>query len=59
MKYDTYEIDLQLKILNLNMKVEFIQNTLKFSIINIGRKNNNHNDDVIEDIIFLLSLGIK
>ena len=49
--YDTDEIDSIEKKIYLHMKVEFIKDVLKFSIINIGRKNNNHDDDVIEDII--------
>ena len=33
------------------MMIEFNKDTLKFSIINLGRKNNSYEEDVIEDII--------
>ena len=36
----------------LHVGIEFNKHTLKFYILNLGKKNNNHTDDIIEDIIF-------
>ena len=33
------------------MKLEFNNDLLKFTIVNLGRKNNNFDEDIIEDII--------
>jgi alpha-glucosidase (family GH31 glycosyl hydrolase) len=49
--YDTDEIDSIEKKIYLHMKIEFDKDLLKFSIMNLGRKNNNFDEDIIEDII--------
>ena len=49
--YDTDEIDSIEKKIYLHMKVEFDKDLLKFSIMNLGRKYNNFDEDIIEDII--------
>ena len=33
------------------MELVFDNDVLKFSIINLGRKNNNYEEDVIEDVV--------
>ena len=49
--YDTDEIDSIEKKIYLHMRLEFDKDVLKFNIINLGRKNNSYEEDVIEDII--------
>ena len=49
--YDTDEIDSIEKKIYLHMKLEFNNDLLKFTIVNLGRKNNNFDEDIIEDII--------
>ena len=49
--YDTDEIDSIEKKIYLHMKIEFNKDLLKFTIVNLGRKNNNYDEDIIEDII--------
>ena len=49
--YDTDEIDSIDKKIYLHMMIEFNKDNLKFKIINLGRKNNSYEEDVIEDII--------
>ena len=49
--YDTDEIDSIEKKIYLHMKIVYDKDILKFSVVNLGRKNNNYEDDVIENII--------
>ena len=48
--YDTDEIDSIEEKIYLHMKLEFNKDLLKFTIVNLGRKNN-YDDNIIEDII--------
>ena len=49
--YDTDEIDSIEKKIYLHMELVFDKDVLKFSIKNLGRKNNNYEEDVIEDVV--------
>ena len=35
----------------LQIKIEFNKNNIKFSVMNLGKKNNNFIDDIIDDIV--------
>ena len=49
--FDTDEINSIKNKIYLHMGIEFDKDVIKFTIINLGRKNNNYEEDVIEDII--------
>ena len=49
--FDTDEINSIKNKVYLHMGIEFDKDVIKFTIINLGRKNNNYEEDVIEDII--------
>ena len=49
--FDTDEINSSKNKIYLQMGIEFDKDMIKFTIINLGRKNNNYEEDVIEDII--------
>ena len=57
--FDNDEIDPIGDKTYLHIGIEFNKNTIKFFIMNLGKKNNNHIDDIVEDIILYRVSEIK
>ncbi len=49
--YDSDEIDPLVNKTHLHVGIEFNKNVINFYVINWGIKNNDHKDDIVEDII--------